>query len=44
MLKAPTALGVGMVLCDFDGLLIACKSVVLLFCCSVKKVEVVGLL
>ena len=28
MLKDPTVVGVGMVLCDPDGLLVACKSVV----------------
>ena len=43
MLKDPTAVGVGMVLCDFYGLLVACKSVVLLFCYYVKEAEVVGL-
>ena len=43
MLKDPTAVGVGMVLHDFDGLLVACKSVVLPFCCSVKEAEAVGL-
>ena len=43
MLKDPTAVGVGMVLCDFDGLLVTCKSVVLPFCCSVKEAKAVGL-
>ena len=43
MLKDPTSVGVGMVLRDSDGLLVACKSVVLLFCCSVKEAEAVGL-
>ena len=39
MLKAPTGVGVGMVLRDYDGILVACKSVVLLICCSIKEVE-----
>ena len=43
MLKDPTTIGVGMVLRDSDGLLIACKSVVLSFYCYVKEAEVVGL-
>ena len=43
MLKDPIAVGVGMVLHDSDGLLVACKSIVLLFCCSVKVAEAVGL-
>ena len=37
MLTDPTTVGVGMVLRDSDGLLVACKSVVLPFCCSVKE-------
>ena len=32
-----------MVLRDSDGLLVACKSVVLLFCCSVKEAEIASL-
>ena len=32
-----------MVLRDSDGLLVACKSVVLPFCCSIKEVEAAGL-
>ena len=43
MLKDPIAVGVGMVLRDSDGLLVPCKSFVLPFCYSVKKVEVAGL-
>ena len=43
MLKDPTVVGVGMVLHDSDGLLVACKSVVLPFCYSVKEAEAVGL-
>ena len=43
MLKHPIAVGVGMVLRDYDGLLVACKSVVLPFCCSVKEAEAIGL-
>ena len=43
MLKDPTVVGVGMVLCDSNGLLVACKSVVLPFCCSVKEAETTGL-
>ena len=43
MLKAPMAVAVGMVLCDFDRLLVACKSVVFPFCCSVKEVEATDL-
>ena len=43
MLKDPIAVGVGMVLRDYDRLLVACKSIVLQFCCSVKEAEVVGL-
>ena len=43
MLKDPTTVGVGMVLRDYDGLLVACKSVVLPFCCSVKEAEAAGL-
>ena len=43
MLKDPTAVGVRMVLRDSDGLLVACKSVVLPFCCSVKEAEATGL-
>ena len=43
MLKDPTAVGVGMVLRDYDGLLVACKSVVLPFCCSIKEAEATGL-
>ena len=43
MLKYPTAIGVGMVLRDSDELLVACKFVVLPFCCSVKETEAVGL-
>ena len=43
MLKAPITIGVGMVLCDSDGLLVACKYVVLSFCCSIKEVEATGL-
>ena len=43
ILKDPTTVGVGMVLRDSDGLLVACKSVVLLFCCSIKEVEAAGL-
>ena len=39
MLKAPTRVGVGMVLRDSDGLLVACKSIVLPICCSVKEAE-----
>ena len=39
MLKAPTTVGVGMVLHDSDGLLVACKFVVLPFRCSVKEGE-----
>ena len=43
MLKDPITVGVGMVLRDSDGLLVACKFVVLPFCCSVKEVEAAGL-
>ena len=43
MPKDPRAVGVGMVLHDSDGLLVACKSVVLLFCCSIKEAEATGL-
>ena len=43
MLKDPITVEVGMVLRDYDGLLVACKSVVLPFCCSVKEAEAVGL-
>ena len=43
MLKDPTVVGVGMVLHDSDGLLVACNSVVLPFCYSVKEAEAVGL-
>ena len=43
MPKDPRAVGVGMVLRDYDGLLVACKSVVLLFCCSIKEAEATGL-
>ena len=43
MLKDPTAVRVGMVLRDYDGLLVACKYVVLPFCCSVKEAEAAGL-
>ena len=43
MLKDPTAVGVGMVLRDSDGLLVAYKSVILPFCCSVKEAEAAGL-
>ena len=43
MLKYPIAVGVGMVLRDFDGLLVACKSVVLSFCCFVKEAKAAGL-
>ena len=43
ILKDPTAVGVGMVFCDYDGLLVACKYVVLPFCCSVKEAEAIGL-
>ena len=43
MLKDPTAVGVGMVLRDSDGLLIACKSIVLPFCYSIKEAEAAGL-
>ena len=43
MLKDPTTIGVGMVLRYSDGLLVACKSVVLPFCCSVKEAEAAGL-
>ena len=43
MLKDPIVVGVGMVLRDYDGLLVACKSVVLPFCCSVKEAETAGL-
>ena len=43
MLKDPTTVGVGMVLRDSDGLLVACKSVVLPFCCSVKEAEAASL-
>ena len=42
MLKDPTAVGVEMVLCDPDGLLVACKYVVLPFCCSVKESKATG--
>ena len=42
MLKAPTVVGVGMVLHDSDGLLVVCKYVVLSFCCSVKEDEAAG--
>ena len=37
-IEAPASL----VLRDSDGLLVACKYIVLLFCCSVKKVEADG--
>ena len=43
MMKDPTIIGVGMVLRDSDGLFVACKSVVLQFCCSVKEAEAAGL-
>ena len=43
MLKDPIAVRVRMVLRDSNGLLVACKSVVLPFCCSVKEAEAVGL-
>ena len=43
MLKDPTAVGVRMVLRDSNGLLVACKSVVLPFCCSIKEAEEAGL-
>ena len=43
MLQAPTAVGVGMVLRDSDGLLVVCKYVVFLFCCYVKEAKVTGL-
>ena len=43
MLKSPTTIGVGMVLRDSDGLFVACKYVVLSFCCFVKEAEAVGL-
>ena len=43
MLKDPTTIGVGMVLRDSDGLLVACKSVVLPFCCSVKEAKAASL-
>ena len=43
MLRAPTTVGVGMVLHDYDGLLVACKFVVLPFCCSVKEGETASL-
>ena len=43
MLKNLTIVRVGMVLRDSDGLLVACKSVVLPFCCSVKEVEAASL-
>ena len=43
MLKDLTAVKVGMVLRDSNGLLVACKSVVLPFCCSVKEAEATGL-
>ena len=39
MLKAPMAVGVGMVLRDSDGLLVACKSVVFPFCCFEKRLQ-----
>ena len=42
MLKAPTVVGVGMVLHDSDELLIVCKYVVLPFCYSIKDDEEVG--
>ena len=43
MLKDPTTIGVGMVLRDSDGLLVACKYVVLPFYCSIKEAEAAGL-
>ena len=43
MLKDPTTIRIGMVLRDFDGLLVACKYVVLPFCCSIKKAEAANL-
>ena len=43
MLKDPTTVGVGMVLRDYNRLLIACKSVVLPFVYSIKKAEAAGL-
>ena len=43
MLNDPTIVGVGMVLRDSNGLLFACKYVVLPFCCSVKEAEAAGL-
>ena len=43
MLKDLIAVGVGMVLRDYDGLLVACKSVVLPYCCSVKEAEAASL-
>ena len=43
MLKDPTVVGVGMVLRDSDGLLVACKSVVLPFRCFVKEAEAASL-
>ena len=43
MLKDPTTIGVGMFLRDSDGLLVACKYVVLSFRCYVKEAEAAGL-
>ena len=43
MLKDPTAISVGMVFRDPDGLLVTCKSVVLPFCCSVKEAKAASL-
>ena len=43
MLKDPITVGVAIVLRDFDRLLVACKSVVLPFYCSVKETEAAGL-
>ena len=43
MIKDPTTVGVRMVLRDSNGLLVACKSVVLPFCCSIKEAEEAGL-
>ena len=43
MLKDPTTIRVAMVLRDSNGLLVACKSIVLPFCCYVKEAEAVGI-
>ena len=43
MLKDPTTIGVGMVLRDSDGLLVACKFIVLPYCCYIKEAEAAGL-